>query len=659
MPEFSENGLEMFEQENGLRASIVQAPTVESAASGEAVRDLLDEQPEVEGVVVLENGAPVGLIMRTAFFQKMGTLYGHSLYLKRPVRILMDTDIMKIDVAASVYKTSLQAMSRKQGKVYDYIIVCDGKAYAGVISIRRFLLELSQKNEAQISVLKSQQQKLLNAHREEVRLRESLEYQSASVRNLLDHADQGFLWFGEDLVIKNEYGFKCVSIFHEKIGALSYMDLIAPYFEEDQKEIFQMAFKSYFKDNPPITDQVYLMLLPSDCLIHGKNIHLEYRRIESDGQKAVMVVINDVTEKINLEKAMADEQNKQRLLMKALSCQGQLQQMLEQFRALFSGGYRSCFQDGANFSDGLNELFRAVHTFKGDFAQNGFMSASEQLHGFEDALLGVVKRGTDGKMADVERIMENFDPEEILEHDLRIIYETLGDSYFSQSEALSIPKAKLEKLEATLQNAGPRVDSSEVIALLRQLKRKNIKVFLEQYRDCLEYLANRVMKNMPIYLVEGCDVEIDPDQYDGFIKSLVHIFRNIMDHGIETDEERLEACKEERGLVACRITMEDDGWFTLAISDDGRGIDTNKVREKAFENGLYTAQELERMPEDELQSLIFADHLSTKERADGLSGRGMGMSAFQRECMALGGTVRISSEQNKGTTFLIRLPHSA
>lgn len=141
--------------------------------------------------------------MRTAFYQKMGTRYGHSLYMNRPVKIMMDTEIMKVDIDNSMSKTSIEAMNRKQDKIYDYIIVCKNNTYVGVISIRMFLVELSKKNEAQINVLKNQQQKLMNSHKQEVLLRENLEYQSSSMRNLLDHADQGFLWFGKDLIIKN------------------------------------------------------------------------------------------------------------------------------------------------------------------------------------------------------------------------------------------------------------------------------------------------------------------------------------------------------------------------------------------------------------------------------------------------------------------------
>ncbi len=648
---------EAFDKDGGLEPFVIQVPTVKSTVDGESVKEIMEQNPEAEGVVVLENSVPVGIVMRTAFFQKIGSLYGHSLYMKRPVGILMDTDFMKANVTDNISRIGIQAMSREQSRLYDYIVVYRDKSYLGIISIRLFLVELAKRNEAQISVLKNQQQKLLNAHKQEILLRKNLEYQSASVRNLLDHADQGFLWFDKDLLIKKEYSYKCMSIFNGAIGELSYLDLVAPYFGEDKGAVFKMAFESYFKNNSPVTDTVYLMLLPSDCVMNGKNIHFEYRRIENDGQKAVMVILNDITEKVSLGKAMEDDRNKQRLLLKAFSCQAQIKQMIDEFREIFSGGYRTFFKGTDHFNSDLDELFRSVHTFKGDFAQYGFMSASNRLHEFENALLTVIEQGETASRTDVDRIMADAEPEKMMEEDLNMIYEVLGSDYFAQSEIIAFPKTRLMAIENRIRSAKEPLDRSAVIRLMDSLRRKNIKMFLEQYRDYLQYLADRVIKNMPVYLVEGDDIEIDEEHYGEFLKSLVHVFRNIIDHGIETDEERLECGKDERGLVACRISQLDDDWFTLCISDDGRGIDLDKIRRKALENGLSTAEELDRMAEDELCDFIFADHFSTKDRADTLSGRGIGMSAFREACRGLGGDVEITTEEGKGTSFLVKLPY--
>lgn len=657
MSPLQDSSFSSFETDSRLEQFVITVPTVPITIEGKSVKDIFDRQQEAEGVVVLDNGHPAGIIMRTTFFQKMGSLYGLSLYMNRPISILMEMDIMKVDASDNIAKIGIEAMSREQSKLYDYIVAFKNKSYLGVISIRLFLVELSKRNEAQISVLKNQQQKLMVAHEQEISLRKNLEYQSASVRNLLDHADQGFLFFAHDLLIKKECSYKCMSIFEKSVGDENFLDLVAEYFGQEKVPVFKLAFDSYFKNNSEITDNVYLMLLPSDCEISEKNIHFEYRRIESDGEKAVMVILNDITEKVSMEKAMEDDQNKQRLIIKAFGCQAQIKEMLSDFREILSGGYRDFFKESGTFCESLNELFRSVHTFKGDFAQYGFMSASEKLHGFEDSLTELVSRGDSVTMADVEAVMADADPEAMLAQDLAVIIEILGESYFEESEMLTLPKEKLLEFEKKIESGKDMIAREAVLRMLRSLQLKNLKFFLNQYSDYLLYLSGRVMKSMPTFLVEGDDVEINEDVYGAFLKSLVHIFRNIMDHGIETDEQRLELGKPEKGVVECRITCADDDWFTLRISDDGRGINLDKIKEKALTNGYKSAEALEKLTPKELCDLIFVDHLSTKERADALSGRGLGMSAVLEACRNLGGRIEIETEENKGTAFVITLPY--
>ena len=577
---FQDNAAENFDADGMLEQFVIQVPTIPSAAEGQAAKDILDNYPEAEGIVVTENGAPAGIIMRTTFYQKIGSLYGHSLYMKRPVSILMDSAMMKVDVGENISKIGIQAMNREHGKMYDYLVVYKSKTYLGVISIRMFLVELAKRNEAQISVLKNQQQKLISANEKEIHLRKNLEYQSASIRNLLDHADEGFLWFGGDLLVDNEYSYKCMDIFGGSIGGRHYIDLMMGYFAPEKESVFRMVFDSYFKNNSTVTDNVYLMLLPSDAVISGKNIHFEYRRIESGGQKAVMVVLSDITEKISMEKAIEEDQNKQRLIIKAFGYQAQIKQILDEFREFFSEGYKSFFRECAEFGESLNELFRTVHTFKGDLAQYGLIWASDEVHRVEDQLFSMANgereedaagaAGAAGaaSVADVERILSGADPEKMLEKDLSVIHEVLGESYFDRSEIVSIPKTKLAEIKDKVQRSDAVMDRSDVLRIIGSLALKNVKLFLNQYSDYLKYLSARVMKNMPAFLVIGDDVEIDGDLYGGFFKCLTHIFRNIMDHGIETDEERMERGKPERGLVECIISRIDEDWFSISISDD-------------------------------------------------------------------------------------------
>lgn len=132
-----------------------------------------------------------------------------------------------------------------------------------------------------------------------------------------------------------------------------------------------------------------------------------------------------------------------------------------------------------------------------------------------------------------------------------------------------------------------------------------------------------------------------------FCKTLIHLFRNAVDHGIETPDERLDAGKEEQGRLACQIDGQ-NGWIMISISDDGRGIDAEKLLAKANHLGIIC--------QDDPSRLIFEDGFSTKEQVSALSGRGVGLSAVKAECKKLGGYIDIETTIGQGTVFHFFLP---
>ncbi len=654
MPVTSVKPTPKIENDNSIALFVMQPPTIAADETGLAASEIFSRDSAAEGIVVLDNKRPVGIMMRTSFFQKMGSQYGHSLYANRSVRLIMDAAFMSAEFNESISKISMQAMSREQGKLYDYIVVTKDRAYCGVISIRHFLIELSKQNDAQISILKEQQKKLISANEQEMRFRQEIEQKSSSLKNLLDHADQGFLSFARDLVIQSEYSYKCYELFQKSISGVSFIELIADYFDEERLSVFSMVFENYYNNNASVTDQVYLMLLPSDCVVGDRHVHLEYRRIEVHGEKAVMVILSDSTEKRKLEKEITDDQNKQRLLIKAFSYPVQIKQTMEDFHELADGGYQLLLADRPIEEESAGELLRAVHTFKGDFAQFGFLTASEKLHGIENALIDAIENGEGA--ARLTAIMETVDAEAILEDDLNTVYDVLGSGYFDQSEKLSISKDRLDEIKRGIEDGSIPMRQDAILEVFSGFERKSIKVYLEQYADYLEYISARLMKSKPVYLIEGDEVDLHIQAYKPFLKSLVHVFRNSVDHGLETDEERAECGKPENGLIVCRVCRLGKEAFRLSISDDGRGIDLDKVIAKALQNNICTAQEIEKMTEEKLVSLIFADRFSTKDTADSLSGRGVGMAAVMQSCLALGGRMDVTTQKGRGTTFTFELP---
>ncbi|MCW9705394.1 chemotaxis protein CheA [Fodinibius salsisoli] len=151
----------------------------------------------------------------------------------------------------------------------------------------------------------------------------------------------------------------------------------------------------------------------------------------------------------------------------------------------------------------------------------------------------------------------------------------------------------------------------------------------------------------------GEDTEIDRNMVDIINEPLVHMVRNAIDHGIETPEERLDAGKSEQAKVWLRASQE-GGKVVIEIEDDGRGINKEKVLEKAVSKGLVDHDE--NLTDNEIHHLIFLPGFSSTDEVTDLSGRGVGMDVVRKSIEDLKGKVDIESEEGKGTKIIIELP---
>ncbi|MEO5970172.1 MAG: chemotaxis protein CheW, partial [Bdellovibrionia bacterium] len=136
---------------------------------------------------------------------------------------------------------------------------------------------------------------------------------------------------------------------------------------------------------------------------------------------------------------------------------------------------------------------------------------------------------------------------------------------------------------------------------------------------------------------------------------LTHIIRNACDHGIESPAERLKAGKKENGLISVRAYHE-GGQVIVSVSDDGRGLDSEKIMAKAIERGLISTEKASKLDEREIFNFIFAPGFSTAAQISGISGRGVGMDVVKNNIERIGGSVALESEKGKGTTIRLKIP---
>ena len=169
-------------------------------------------------------------------------------------------------------------------------------------------------------------------------------------------------------------------------------------------------------------------------------------------------------------------------------------------------------------------------------------------------------------------------------------------------------------------------------------------------RDLSQSLGRRVRLQ-----VEGQDTELDKSLLEAIKDPLTHAVRNSLDHGIETPDVRSAAGKDPEGTLKLKASQE-GSYVVIEVTDDGAGIDIEKVRRKSIERGLITAERAAQLGERELLQLVFLPGFSTAAAVTNVSGRGVGMDVVRTNVEKIGGKVEIDSRTGKGTTLRLRIP---
>lgn len=157
------------------------------------------------------------------------------------------------------------------------------------------------------------------------------------------------------------------------------------------------------------------------------------------------------------------------------------------------------------------------------------------------------------------------------------------------------------------------------------------------------------------FIIEGNETELDRSLIEEISDPLIHILRNSVDHGLELPEERAALGKPCKGTIVLRASHQGN-MIVITVSDDGRGIDTGKVKETAVRKGFVTAEEAGRMTDKELVMLIFRSGISTARTVTDLSGRGVGMDIVKAHIEKLNGVIDIETVPGQGSLFTIKLP---
>ncbi len=181
-----------------------------------------------------------------------------------------------------------------------------------------------------------------------------------------------------------------------------------------------------------------------------------------------------------------------------------------------------------------------------------------------------------------------------------------------------------------------------------------IESVVNKFPRMIRDLSKQLGKQMELYM-SGEETELDRTVVDEIGDPLMHLLRNSADHGLESSEVRVSRGKPATGSIFLDA-YQDGNNVIIEVRDDGNGIDTNSVREKAIDRGIMTPEQAAAATDDEIISLLFMPSFSTAKKVSDVSGRGVGLDVVKSKIEALSGEVEVKTKLGVGSTFIIRLP---
>ncbi|HEX2957016.1 MAG TPA: ATP-binding protein, partial [Chitinispirillaceae bacterium] len=304
--------------------------------------------------------------------------------------------------------------------------------------------------------------------------------------------------------------------------------------------------------------------------------------------------------------------------------------------------------------DHIDSMYRHVHTIKGNAGSYGFEFMSAIAHKAEDMLEELrepvrMRRG-DSLGLIAEYLMKMDEAMEDIHQKIKLVFGK------DDEITVRIPEHRILEIQKICRELETKIVDKSFKPLFVEcmmLTWKPLKTITRKYLKIIQKAVRKQHKNIEFEVVDEMTL-YPPDELISIDDALIHLMRNAVDHGIEEPEVREEMNK---GVGRIKLEYEkNNSQKIIRISDDGRGIDTEKLVEKSLQKSIIKADDVTKMDENDKLMLMFHAGISTADKITDTSGRGIGMYVVKKKVEGLGGKIEISTTLGKGTTFTIILP---
>ncbi len=501
----------------------------------------------------------------------------------------------------------------------------------------KYRSELSQKEEYARNL-----EKLVEARTAELNL------VNQTLKAILNSLGQGFFTFNADGECGSVFTKACEEILEGTPKNRKAWEVLGV--QQGELEQFKKWSESVFKEFLPFED---MKGLGPDIYPHSQNkrVVLDYFPIRREADKIsdVVVVATDKTAEFEAQKALENERQFASMVVKYMKNKEQFLQFLASVRQSFKP-LRAMALKPMN-SEELNESFRILHTLEGE-AGTFSLAELKQLSRVCQHILEPFKGKSQldgpslGEYGEALAGMENHF-EAFLKANNGIFNVPEGD--VARTVEISLPSLHqfLSELEEDPSNPGLSLRFQE------QFLKIPMESCLKYFDGLIQGVAERVDKRVKPLLIEDGGLRIYPEPYQKIFSGLVHAFRNAVDHGLETPDEREWGGKDPAGQIKVHVEFQ-NGFFHMDISDDGKGIDPAVIREKLKSKFPY--KDFTSQSDEEIIQSVCMPGFSSRESVGEFSGRGVGLDALREELLRAGGSLHIQSKVGEGTVIHLEFP---
>ncbi|MBC7976392.1 MAG: Hpt domain-containing protein [Myxococcales bacterium] len=458
----------------------------------------------------------------------------------------------------------------------------------------------------------------------EARTRE-LDERNRGMRLVLDNVAQGFITVDLAGVMASERSAIVDRWFGEPADDVTFSAYLASH-STDLVTWFELGMEGIRDGYMPL--ELCLDQMPKRFTAGAKTFDIKYSPILNEGKlERLLVIISDVTEQIIREHGERDQRELVALFQRITADRAGFDEFLEEAAGLVG----SLAMPG----DPLVER-RTIHTLKGNCAIYGLEIYAELCHRIESELVDTAEPISATQRA---ALAEGW-------HQVTMkMAKLLGDS------RRNIVELEFAELARVIEKAKQGMASRELATVLTSWSHEPVARRFERLAKHATSLARGLGKGDVEVVISDEGIRLDTSRWVAFWSAMVHGVRNAVDHGIEDPAVRALAGKPVRPTLTFRATRA-RGRVIITMSDDGGGVNWDKVRERAGRAGLPAVSQLD------LEHALFADGFSTRDQASETSGRGVGMAALRDAVMALGGTIQLESTTGEGTTLRFQFPEA-